>query len=587
MFMKRTHTCGELRLADSGKEVVLNGWVKRRRDHGGLIFIDVRDRYGLTQVVFTPEASAATHASAEKLRAEYVIAVKGAVRKRPEGTENPKMETGGVEVVASSLEILNEARTPPFPIEDSVGVEEELRLRYRYLDLRRPKMYNALEVRHRVILAARRFLSGRGFIEVETPILSKSTPEGARDYLVPSRVSPGEFFALPQSPQLLKQLLMIGGLDKYFQIAKCFRDEDLRADRQPEFTQIDIEMSFVDEEDIYGLVEGLMASMFRDGIGREVKTPFPRLSYAEAFERYGTDKPDTRFGVELHDISKIAARSRFAPFMNAVEAGGVVRAISVPGWGSLSRKQLDGLVDFVRERGGGGLSWMKVREGVAASGVAKHFVGEDLGKIVSSLSSRDGDLILICAGKKSDVYDSLAALRSRAGAELDLAKKGVFAFLWVVDFPLFSFDEEEERYESEHHPFTGMRTEDIELLEKEPLKVRSLSYDLVLNGVEVASGSVRIHRGDVQKKVFQLLQLSETDIRERFGFFIDALQYGAPPHAGIAPGLDRIVMMMLGESSIRDVIAFPKTQRASCPMTGSPSPVSPAQLKELHIRTVD
>ena len=585
--MKRTHNCGELRLGDAGAEVTLNGWVRKRRDHGGLIFIDMRDREGVTQVVIPAEAGPEVHETAERIRPEYVLAVKGTVRKRPEGTENPKMGTGEIEVLATAAEILNEARTPPFPIEDVIEVEEETRLRYRYLDLRRPKMLNALSVRHRVILSARRYLDRHGFIEVETPILSKSTPEGARDYLVPSRVQPGRFFALPQSPQLLKQLLMIGGIEKYFQIAKCFRDEDLRADRQPEFTQIDIEMSFIDEEDIYGLVEGLMAEMFRDGIGYEVKTPMPRLSYAEAMERYGTDKPDIRFGVELRDISRVAARSRFQPFRNALETGGVVKAISVPGWSALSRKQLDELVEFVKGRRGGGLSWVKVRDGKGASGVAKHFVDRDLDELLSLLSSRDGDLVLICAGENASVNDSLSALRNRAGADLGLARRGEFAFVWVVEFPLFSYNEEEGRYESEHHPFTGMRAEDIALLEKEPLKVRSLSYDLVLNGVEVGSGSVRIHSSSIQQKVFQLLKLSDAEIRQRFGFFIDALQYGTPPHAGIAPGLDRIVMIMLQEESIREVIAFPKTQRASCLMTGSPSTVSPGQLEELSIRIAE
>ncbi len=584
--MKRSHTCGELNRAHLGQEVRLSGWVHRIRDHGGVFFIDLRDRYGLTQIVLNPQLSPEAHTSGARLRPEFVISAWGAVTERPEGTVNPKLPTGEIEVKVNRLEILSESKTPPFPIADDVRVNEEIRLRYRYLDLRRPRMLSNLTLRHKVVLAARNYLSQEGFLEVETPILTKSTPEGARDYLVPSRLEPGSFYALPQSPQLLKQLLMVAGIDKYFQICRCFRDEDLRADRQPEFTQIDIEMSFAEQDDVFRLVEEMMRACFKAGLGLEIETPFPRMSYPDALDNYGADKPDTRYGFLIHDVSDLARQSAYKVFRSVIEEGGVVKAIRLPGCARYSRKNIDDLAAFASAFGAKGLSYIKVGEGDVASPLAKFFQPSVLQTIVRELEAEKDDLLILTAGQKRKVNESLGAVRTKVAAEEGLIPDGQFSLLWVVDFPLFSYNEEEQRFESEHHPFTSPAEEDLALLDTDPLNVRSASYDLVLNGVEVGSGSVRIHNAEIQKKVFRLLNLTEEEINDRFGFFTDALQYGTPPHAGIAPGLDRIIRIMCGADSIRDVIAFPKTQKASDLMTGSPSSVSDRQLKELYLKTV-
>ncbi|MDP2895682.1 MAG: aspartate--tRNA ligase [bacterium] len=585
--MKRTHTCGQLNRSHLGTPVRLSGWVHRIRDHGGVYFVDLRDRYGITQLVLNPEVSPQAHALASRLRAEYVISAWGAVVARPEGTVNTKLPTGEIEIKVDRLEILSEAKTPPFPISDDVQIGEDVRLKYRYLDLRRPYMHKNLILRHNVVLAARRYLSEEeGFIEVETPILTKSTPEGARDYLVPSRIEPGSFYALPQSPQLLKQLLMIANIDKYFQICRCFRDEDLRADRQPEFTQIDMEMSFVEQDDIFRVVEGLMRACFKAGLGLEIPTPFPRMSHADAADRYGTDKPDTRYEMLLQDVTDLVRESRYEVFRSTIEKGGVVKGIRLPGCARYSRKNTDDLAAFVSGYAVLGLSPIKVRADGFSSPLSKHFEPAVFEKLVREMGGTENDLLVLVAGPKKKVNEALGALRIRIATEERLIPEGRFDLFWVVDFPLFSYNEEEQRLDSEHHPFTSPAEADFHLLDTDPLKVRSSSYDLVLNGVEVGSGSVRIHNSEVQKKIFRLLKLTEEEIEQRFGFFTEALQYGTPPHAGIAPGLDRIIRIMAGADSIRDVIAFPKTQRASDAMSGSPSPVSDQQLRELHIKVV-
>jgi len=582
--LKRTHSAREITPLMVGQKVVLNGWVDTRRDHGGLIFVDLRDRSGVIQLVFSPDVDAEAFRIGEQVRGEHVIAVAGQVRMRPEGTENLNLETGTVEVYVDRAEVFNKAKTPPFYIEDNVDVDELLRLRYRYLDLRRPEMKRNLELRHRITKALRDFLDDRGFLEIETPMLTKSTPEGARDYLVPSRVHPGEFYALPQSPQLFKQLLMVAGMEKYFQVARCFRDEDLRADRQPEFTQLDMEMSFIDEEDILGLVEAMLAHVFARGLGLSITTPFPRLTYREAMRRYGTDKPDLRFGWELVDLTDLVREVDFAVFSTAIQAGGVVRALNARTCGSFSRREIDDLTRSALNWGAKGLAWINVTAEGPKSPIVKFFSQAVIEQILEALEARVGDLLLFCADQEAVVARVLGALRLELAGKLNLVNRDDFKFVWVVDFPLLEYDEEEKRYVAVHHPFTAPREDDIPLLETEPLKARARAYDLVLNGVEIGGGSIRIHQRELQEKMFSLLGLSAEEARDKFGFMLEAFEYGTPPHGGIAFGLDRLLMLMARRESIRDMIAFPKTQSASCPMTMAPSPVSDKQLKELGIK---
>ncbi len=584
--MLRTHTCGELNGEDIGGATSLCGWVGARRDHGNLIFIDIRDAYGITQVVFNPKSSQDLHKKAEELRSEFVIRVIGHVGRRPQGTENPKIPTGQIEVAAEGLEILNMAMTTPFEIADDALVTEESRLKYRYLDLRRGVMQKNLRLRHKACKSARDYFDQRNFIEVETPILTKSTPEGARDYLVPSRVNPGMFYALPQSPQLFKQILMVSSLDRYFQIAKCFRDEDLRSDRQPEFTQFDIEMSFVTEEDIYEISEGLMKKLFKDAIGVDLETPFPRLKYAEAMTRYGCDKPDIRFGLELVEITDLVKNSQFKIFRDVAEKAGKVIAINAKGCASYSRSSVDELIEFVKEHGAKGLANFKCEAGKLTSQIDKFFSEEELDAIRSALGSSDGDMLFIVADKKKIAYDAMSNLRKLLGKRLNLIDERSFKFLWVTDFPLFQYSEEDKRWVSEHHPFTSVHPDDLELLKKGDSldKIRSRSYDLVVNGSEIGSGSIRIHDRNMQELIFKTIGISEDEAKVRFGFLLDAFKYGAPPHGGVAFGLDRLMTLFVGCDSIRDVIAFPKTQKAFCPMTSAPSVVDDKQLNELSIK---
>ncbi len=580
----RTHTCGELRPTDVGKTVVLLGWTHRVRDLGGVLFIDVRDRHGLTQVVVKSGSPVADVAS--KVRSEYVIAVRGTVEARQPATVNPKLDTGAIEVLASSLDILNEAKTPPFAVNDDAPVAEDTRLRYRYLDLRRPALQHNLVLRHRVTLAARRYFDSQGFLEIETPILTRSTPEGARDYLVPSRVHHGEFFALPQSPQIFKQILMIAGLDRYMQITRCFRDEDLRADRQPEFTQIDVEMSFANEELVYGVVEGAIKAMF-EAAGHKVETPFARVPYDEAMRVYGSDKPDLRPGMPIADVSATFAESPFAPFREAVAAGGVVRGIVVAGGATYSRKDLDDLTEQVRQLGGSGLLWVRLAQGAIQSSALKVAGEPALKQAFEAAGGKEGDLLLLAAGETSLVARVMGQLRLIIARRQNLLRPDDFRFVWVTEFPLFEWNPDEKRWDSMHHPFTSPRPQDVSLLESSPDRVRARAYDLALNGSEIAGGSIRIHRAEVQRQVFRLLGISDDDARARFGFFLDALEYGTPPHGGIAFGLDRIAALLCGESSIREVIAFPKTAQAVDLMAGAPSVVDERQLRELHIRIRD
>jgi len=580
----RTYYCGEITEKAVGEKVVLKGWVQKRRDLGGLIFIDLRDRTGIVQVVFSPEVSKEALHVAEKVRNEYVLSVEGTVVAREEGTVNPNIPTGKIEIQAERVTIINEAKTPPFTIADQTDVAEEVRLKYRYLDLRRPVMFRTLQLRHRVTKAVRDFLDGEGFLEVETPILTKSTPEGARDYLVPSRVHPGEFYALPQSPQVFKQLLMVAGFERYYQIARCFRDEDLRADRQPEFTQIDIETSFMSQEDIMQLTERMMAHVMKVAKGIEVSLPFPRMSYDEAMSRYGSDKPDTRFGLELVDVSEIVKHSSFKVFAGAVANGGQVKAINVKGAASTySRKDIDALAEFVAHYGAKGLAWLKVEEGGLKGPIAKFFTEEERSGLIETLMAEDGDLLLFVADRKEVVADALGALRLKLGKDLNLIDETKFNFLWIIDWPLLEYDEEDGRYYAAHHPFTMPVREDLPQLETSPEKVRAQAYDLVLNGYELGGGSMRIFERDVQEKMFRALGFTEEEARKQFGFLLEAFEYGTPPHGGIALGLDRLVMLLAGRTNLRDTIAFPKTASASCLLTEAPSPVSEQQLAELRL----
>jgi aspartyl-tRNA synthetase len=582
--MRRTHTCCELGANDAGAEVVLMGWVQRRRDHGGVIFVDLRDRDGITQVVFNPEVSSKVHEKAHVLRGEYVIGIRGKVVKRLEGMANPNLKTGEIEVFATELNIFNAAETPPFMIEDNVDVSENVRLKYRHIDLRRTLLQKNIINRHTAAAAVRQYLNSRKFIDIETPVLTRSTPEGARDYLVPSRVNPGLFYALPQSPQIFKQLLMIAGFDRYYQIVKCFRDEDLRADRQPEFTQIDLELSFVGEDEVMDIAQGLMIRLFKEVLNIDLKAPFPRLSYEDAVDRFGLDKPDIRFGLELVDISDIVENAGFKVFSDAVKRGGKVKALNAKGCLNFTRKEIDDMADFVSVYRAKGLAWIKVHEDSWQSPIAKFFSDEEKEALARKIDMQAGDLVFFVADQPKIVNEALGHLRNLLGKKLGLIQENTFSFVWVTRFPLLEYDENEKRYQALHHPFTAPLEEDYDLLEKDPLSVRSRAYDLVLNGSEIGGGSIRIHQKKLQERVFAALGMDRKTYEEKFGFLLSALDSGAPPHGGIAFGFDRLVMILCGQSSIRDVIPFPKTQKAACLLTNAPSEAGKTQLDELSLR---
>lgn len=583
--LKRTHSCDFLNKQNVGQEVVLCGWVARRRDHGGLIFIDLRDRSGFVQVVFSQDVDVESFQKAETVRSEYVLAVRGTVKVRDAATINPNMATGEIEVYAAELRILNAAKTPPFYIQDNIDVDETLRLKYRYLDLRRPEMQHNLMLRHRVAKSMRDFLDINGFMEIETPMLAKSTPEGARDYLVPSRVSPGKFYALPQSPQIFKQMLMVSGMERYFQIVRCFRDEDLRADRQPEFTQLDIEMSFIDQEDVLCIMENMTARIFKETMNAELQTPFLRLSYEDAMNRYGSDKPDIRFGMELIDLSDAVKNSNFKVFETVLANGGRVKAINVKGYANAPRRELDGLIEYVSTYGAKGLAWISYTSEGIKSAITKFLTDENMAAIAETAEIETGDLLLIVADKPSVVANSLGQLRLEMARRLNLIDNDKLSFLWVVDWPMFEHDEEEDRWVAMHHMFTSPRDEDIEYLESDPGRVKAKAYDMVLNGTEIGGGSIRIYNRELQERVFNAIGFTQEEAFAKFGYMLEAFEFGTPPHGGIAFGLDRLIMIMAKRSSIRDVIAFPKTQSATDVMTQAPSEVDGKQLRELSIKT--
>ncbi len=581
--LKRTHYCGEVDETLLGQEVVIMGWVQHRRDHGGLVFIDLRDRTGLLQTVFNPQEDEETHQKSHDVRSEYVLALRGTVRRRPEDMVNPNIKTGQVEVFIRELRVLNIAQTPPFQVEDHCEVNENVRLKYRYIDMRRPSVLENFKLRHEVARLTRNYFADNGFMEIETPVLTKSTPEGARDYLVPSRVNQGLFYALPQSPQLFKQILMVAGVDRYCQIVKCFRDEDLRADRQPEFTQVDLEMSFVDQDDVMDILEGYISLIFKETKNIDLPGPFPRLTYDDSMRRYGNDRPDLRYGLEIVELSEVLASSEAKVFSEALSRGGCIRGLCAPGAASFSRKQLDDLVAYAITMGAKGLAWIKITEEGWQGPLVKFLTDDEKSALAKALGAKAGDVIFFGADTVQVVATVLGLVRSKVAQELGLVKEGEYKLCWVTDFPMFEYDPEGKRWAAVHHPFTAPRDQDLDLLSSDPGKARAKAYDLVLNGNEIGGGSIRIHRSDVQSTVFKALGIEE-EAQEKFGFLLDALSYGAPPHGGCAFGLDRIVMLLAGATSLREVIAFPKTQKATCPLTEAPGPVDLRQLVELGLR---